>query len=158
MEAQQTVPKDEALKYINAWKDELDLRQKEINTRLFSGAVGGVVTIAVSAGLALDKVAVAGLLVRVALGVCVFLLLLGAGNIMNCFRLAVDGQLALLADERQILLSQPEAIPQAALHEMGERLTGAIARSQVFYRYSYVSIALAIVLGAITFIGTLLWI
>ncbi len=155
MEEQQFIPRVEVLRYISAWKSELDLRQKELNSRLFGGAMGGVVTIVLSAGLALDKVSQGGWVVRVALGLCLFLLLVGAGNIMNCFRVAINGQLLLLAQERELALTQSESIAQSALQELGEQLTTAVEQAQIFYRYSYGSIALAVIVGAVTFFVTL---
>ncbi len=114
-----------------------------------------MVTIVLSAGLALDKLSHAGRLVRIALGVSVFLLLLGAGNILNCFRVAVDGQLLLLAQERDIVLTRTERIAQSKLQELGGLLTTAIGRVQQFYSYSYFSIALAAIVGAVTFLVAL---
>lgn len=68
MNGTQDIPRTEALSYLSTWKDELDLRQKELYSRLFGGAMGGVATIVLSFGLALDKLSEAGWLVRTTLG------------------------------------------------------------------------------------------
>jgi hypothetical protein len=155
MSDERTVPRVEALNYVASWKAELDLRQKELYSRLLSGAMGGVATIVLSSGLALDKLSQAGWLVRFTLGLALLLLLLGAGNIMNCFALAVNGQLLLLQKERQLVLSNLELISLADLSTLDQELTGAVAKVQRNYTYSYFCILLAVVSGAFTFLITL---
>lgn len=155
MAEQQDIPRAEALTYVASWKSELDLRQKELYSRLLGGAMGGVATIVLSAGLALDKIGQAGWLVRVTLGLALLLLLLGAGNIMNCFVVAVNGQLLLLRKERELTLGQNEFTPSSELLALDAALAEAVATVQRFYTYSYFCIVLAVIAGAITFFITL---
>ena len=82
MEEQRFIPIADAFRFIATWKSELDLRRKEIVSRLSNGAIGVVVTIILSAVFASDKISQRSWLVRVALGLCLFLLLGGAANIM----------------------------------------------------------------------------
>jgi hypothetical protein len=149
------IPRAEALKYIASWRSELDLRQKELYSRLFGGAMGGVVTIVLSAGFALDKLGQAGWLVRVTLGLALLFLLLGAGNILNCFGVAVNGQLYLHQKERELTLSQKEFVQTSDLSELDEVISKAVNTVQRFYTYSYFCIAFAVIAGAITFFITL---
>lgn len=151
----QDIPREEALRYLVSWKDELDLRQKELYSRIFGGAMGGVATIVLSFGLALDKLGEAGWLVRTTLGLALLLLLLGAGNIMNCFVVAVNGQIAILNKEREIVLTSLDPVPTSDLNALGQELTSALTRVQTNYTYSYFCILAAVVLGAITFFVTL---
>lgn len=149
------IPRAEALKYIASWKSELDLRQKEIYSRLFSGAMGGVATIVLSAGLAIDKLSQADWLVRFTLAIALVLLLLGAGNILNCFAVGVNGQIYLLKKERDITLAQNDVVTKVELAEVDEQLSAAVASVQRFYAYSYSCILLAVLAGVITFLITL---
>lgn len=151
----QDIPRQEALSYLASWKDELDLRQKELYSRLFGGAMGGVATIVLSFGLALDKLSEAGWLVRTTLGLALLLLIMGAGNIMNCFVVAVNGQIAILNKEREIALTALDPVPTSDLDTLGQELTSALAKVQTNYTYSYFCILAAVGLGAITFFITL---
>jgi hypothetical protein len=151
---EQMVSRAEALSYVTSWKGELDLRQKELYSRLFSGAMGGVATIVLSSGIAFDKLDQVGWLVKVTLGLALLLLLLGAGNIMNCFVLAVNGQIELLRMERKFTLGH-ESVPLSELLTVEQRMNMELSRVQINYAYSYYCILFAVIAGAFTFLITL---
>lgn len=156
MSEEQLISRAETLTYISSWKDELDLRQRELYSRLLSGALGSVATIILSVGISLDKLSKTGLLVKIPLGISMFLLLLAAGNIMNCFMVALRGRVKLLQQEREIAMIPNETIPRSELLALDKTLSEEVARVSPNYSYAYVCIALAIAAGVFTFAVILL--
>ena len=137
--------------FIKSWKDELEIREKEIYQNYLSGAVGGVLTVVVTVGLAIDKLASFGWFERSILGATLIFLILAAGNILNCTTYATNARLELLGLERTLILNGPQALPAGGLVNLDTNLASGLSQRQQYFRYTYIFTVLAVCMGVIAF-------
>ncbi|MDR5903333.1 hypothetical protein [Halomonas icarae] len=143
--------REEVMHYIKAWKESLELREGYYNKYL-SAAIGGVVTLIISVGLNFDLVGSLWWLEKALLIIAMVLLMVAAGNILNCSIFVYNCRLQLLSFEREIILKDQEMIPKEKLLTIDTAIKVERDRVHVFYQYSYSSVLLAIIIGVLGFL------
>jgi hypothetical protein len=142
--------------FIKSWKDEIELRQKEIYEKHLAAAMGGVVTVVVTVGLAFDKVAKFGWFERGLLGAALIFLILAAGNILNCTVYATNAHLELQRLERALILKGNAALPEGGLAALDNYLIAGLNHRQVYFKYTYFLITFAVAAGVVGFFAILI--
>lgn len=137
--------------YIKAWKESLELRGSYYNKYL-SAAIGGVGTLIISVGLNFDLVGNLWWLEKALLIIAMVLLMVSAGNILNCIKFVYNCRLELLDLERNIVLKDKEVIPKEKLLEIDTVIKVERDKVHIFYQYSYSSVLLAIIIGVLGFL------
>ncbi|HKM88879.1 MAG TPA: hypothetical protein VJX48_09770 [Xanthobacteraceae bacterium] len=151
MAATKTYSDAEISAFIKSWRDELELREKDIYDKYFSAATGGIVTVVVTIGLAFDKIKQFDWFERGLIGATLLFLIMAAGNILNCTTFATNARLGLAELERELIVKGGAALPADGLEELGANLTKGLGERQRFFRYTYVLILLAVFLGVVAF-------
>lgn len=142
---------DEVTAYVKSWKEELEIRQKEIYSKYLSGAMGGVLMIVVTIGLSLDKLAKLGWFERTLLGAALFFLMLAVGNILNCTTFVTNARLELALVERELILGGSAPVPRDRMEELNKRLNIARDNAHKFFPYTYMCTLIAVLLGIVGF-------
>ncbi len=143
--------REEVMHYIKAWKESLELRGSYYNKYL-SAAIGGIGTLIISVGLNFDLVGSLWWLEKALLIIAMVLLMVSAGNILNCIKFVYNCRLELLDLERSIVLKDQEVIPKERLFQIDNIIKTERYKINIFYQYSYSSVLLAIIVGVLGFL------
>jgi hypothetical protein len=148
--AKQYTP-DEIARYIQSWKEELELRNTAIYQLYLNAAMSGILTVVITIGLTFDKLAQLGWFERSLIGISLILLLLAVGNVMFGRVFVVNARITLLNLERQLVLQGPAALPPGALEELDANLNAGNLRAMRQTPVVYFLLAGAILLGTLGF-------
>ena len=148
-------PRDDVFEYLESWIHTLDFRMHVYN-RLMAGSMSGIILIVVTIGLNLESVSKFGWFEKTVLCISLFLLLMSLGNILNCWMFVRRSQLHLHDFKRTLILNQVSHVPADEVRDLDQKVRQERERVDEFYRYSYGSFVLAILLGVIAFF-VILW-
>jgi len=148
--AKDELTREEIFTYFKSWKQELDAL-KDPYDKLYHGSMGGIVMIVVTIGLNLDVVSKLAWYDKSILGSALFLLILAAGNILNCTSFVTNCLLELLRIERELILKDYEKLPRKDITDIEVLFSKKRDDANRYYPNSYWCILLATLLGVIGF-------
>ena len=148
--AKNELTREEIFTFFKSLKQELDAL-KDRYDKLYNGAMGGIVIIIATIGLNIDTILKLIWYEKILLGIILLLLLLSAGNILNCITFDTNTRLSLLLKERELILKDYESLPCKDINDIEVNFISERNRNNQFYTNSFACLLFAILLGVIGF-------
>jgi len=148
--AKNELTREEIFTFFKSLKQELDAL-KDRYDKLYNGAMGGIVIIIATIGLNIDTILKLIWYEKILLGIILLLLLLSAGNILNCITFDTNTRLSLLLKERELILKDYESLPCKDINDIEVNFISERNRNNQFYTNSFAFLLFAILLGVIGF-------
>lgn len=146
--------REEVYRYIESWKNALEVR-KDLYGKYFSGSTGGIVTVIISIGLSFEQIQQFGLFEKLLITATLILLVLATGNILNCTSFVTTASLDLFRLERFLIAKDYEYLPREEIISLDGELNSNLQKAHQYFPNAYWCVMIAGFLGIVGFLTIL---